>query len=138
MAKKRLLTDDEASTALWECYGNAETAAQMMGVSARTMWRYMEQSDTVRQAAKDGRMRLVSVAQNALHGKILDGDIAAIIFTLKTLGKELGYSERHEVGVHISAELTMLMGKLGIDQRGLLREFETLVRQEAARLESGE
>ena len=135
--KTRLFTEEEAAAALWEAYGNAQTAAQALGVGERTLYRYMAESTVLKNAAKQGRLRLVGVAQYALYQKILDGDIAAIIFTLKTLGKDLGFSERHEVGIMLSAELTLLMGQLGIDQRTLMREFESLVREEAARLTDG-
>ena len=43
------------------------------------------------------RETLIDFAENQLFQQVKDGNITAIIFTLKTIGKSRGYVERQEV-----------------------------------------
>lgn len=136
MANKRF-TDEEIIQALHDSYGIMTQAANRLGCSDKTIQRAVQANPDVAMAREDARKQIVDLAEHQLIGQIREGNIAAILFTLKTLGRSRGYSERHEIGLALSAEVTHLVSQLGIDKQDVLREFEALVREEAKRLTDG-
>jgi hypothetical protein len=85
---------------LFEHVGNVSKACESAGVPRVTYyyWRskdaaFSKEADKVKEAA---RQSIVDDAEDGLRSKVLKGDITAIIFTLKTIGKERGYVERLE------------------------------------------
>ena len=61
------------------------------------MSRYINTYPTVKAVADEERETLIDFAENQLFKQVQDGNITAIIFTLKTIGKSRGYVERQEV-----------------------------------------
>ena len=85
---------------LFEHVGNVAKASESTGISRRTyyIWRsndteFSKEADKIKEEA---RQSIVDDAEDGLRSKVLKGDITAIIFTLKTVGKERGYVERVE------------------------------------------
>ena len=76
-----------------ECRGVASYVARRLGVSRQAIEKRMKTSPLVAQAFADERARFVDTAELALLKKVDEGDTTAIIFTLKTLGKDRGYIE---------------------------------------------
>lgn len=71
-------------------------AAKVLGVSPVTLWRYAKRWKAVDQALREKRRELVDLAEMGLRGAVLRGEPWAIAFTLRTLGKDEGYTERLE------------------------------------------
>jgi len=95
MAEK--YTSDKMIKAIREKHGNLSAAARLLGCSRNTIARYIELYPTVKAVADEERETLIDFAENQLFKQVQDGNITAIIFTLKTIGKSRGYVERQEV-----------------------------------------
>jgi len=83
--------------ALREKHGNLSAASRYLGCSRDTVRRYINTYPTVKAVADEERETLIDFAENQLFQQVKDGNITAIIFTLKTIGKHRGYVERQEV-----------------------------------------
>lgn len=90
------LTVGQIENALKRAAGNVAYAAREMGVARSTLYRHINDSPTLQQALDDAREELVDIAESSLRKQILEGNTTAIIFTLKTLGKDRGYVERSQ------------------------------------------
>lgn len=76
--------------------GNISAIARRIDVWRRTVYLYQEKWPEVKEAIEEEREALLDFAESQLFKQIKSGNIAAIIFTLKTRGKERGYVERQE------------------------------------------
>jgi len=95
MAEK--YTTAQMIEALREKHGNLSASARFLGCSRDTVRRYINTYPTVKAVADEERETLIDFAENQLFQQVKDGNITAIIFTLKTIGKSRGYVERQEV-----------------------------------------
>ncbi len=71
--------------------------AKVLKVSTDAVYAYARRWSSVAKALKDKRMELVDLSEMALRGAILRNEPWAIALTLKTLGKDNGYTERQEI-----------------------------------------
>lgn len=74
-------------------------ACEKAGFSRQTYYRWCKEDPEFKARADDIGELQIDVAEASLLKKIQNGDTAAIIFYLKTKGKDRGYSERREVVV---------------------------------------
>ncbi len=80
--------------------GNVSASCEYAGISRQTYYRWIKSLTPVnirfRERLKLIRAndRLVDLAESRLMQKVADGDIAAIIFTLKTKGRDRGWNQR--------------------------------------------
>ena len=95
MAEK--YTANQMIEAIRDKHGNMSAAARFLGCSRNTISRYIETYPTVKAVYEEERETLIDFAENQLFKQVQDGNITAIIFTLKTIGKHRGYVERQEV-----------------------------------------
>lgn len=95
--KNRRISIDQAAAALQKTFGNVMLAARELGISRTTLYNKINTSDRLRVIVTDGREEIIDIAESALRSRLTQGDTTAIIFTLKTLGKERGYVERQEI-----------------------------------------
>ena len=94
---KEKFTANQIIDALREKHGNLSAAARYLGCDRHTVSRYINTYSTVKAVADEERETLIDFAENQLFQQVKDGNITAIIFTLKTIGKSRGYVERQEV-----------------------------------------
>jgi hypothetical protein len=66
-----------------------------LNVERKTLYIWIEEED-LKDALVEGRNSRIDFVESKLDQKINDGDTTAIIFFLKTQGKERGYVERQE------------------------------------------
>jgi hypothetical protein len=66
-----------------------------LDVERKTLYIWIEEED-LKDALVEGRNSRIDFVESKLDQKINDGDTTAIIFFLKTQGKERGYVERQE------------------------------------------
>lgn len=90
-------TTQALSKALVVTDGRVYLAAERLGCSPRTIYLRLEKEPELQELLRDIRGRFLDLAETALHQAVVKGEGWAVCFTLKTLGKERGYSERHEV-----------------------------------------
>jgi hypothetical protein len=62
----------------------------------------MEEDESLKDIMVEGRNARLDFVESKLDKKISDGDTTAIIFFLKTQGKERGYVERQEFNHQIN------------------------------------
>ncbi|MCD8136113.1 MAG: hypothetical protein LUH01_09245 [Parabacteroides gordonii] len=84
---------------LKESSGIVTYACEKAGFSRQTYYRWYRDDPEFKARADDISELQIDVAEASLLKKIQKGDTAAIIFYLKTKGKDRGYSERREVVV---------------------------------------
>lgn len=91
------VTAQQVSDALTKSHGLVSVAARSLGVSRATIYKYIKKYPTIKQAHDDAADAMTDTAESALFEKILAGDLQAIIFYLRTMGKGRGYTERQEI-----------------------------------------
>ena len=99
-SKKRLDTAQRIIVALGECQGLLTLAAKKAGISYSTMNRYCRDFPSVREAMHEAKETMLDYTEGKLFTAIKANNMTAIIFYLKTQGKERGYTERSEIGGH--------------------------------------
>ncbi len=86
----------EIIRALRKANGLISTAHKKTGIARNTFYRYAREYPVVQEVIDECRGDLVDRAEEQLGKQIDSGNIAAVIFTLKTIGKNRGYVERQE------------------------------------------
>lgn len=84
----------------FDLVGNVKKTCEAVGISRMTYYRWRredeyfeKESDYIKDAA---RQSMIDGAEDGLREGVEAGNMTAIIFTLKTIGKERGYIERTE------------------------------------------
>lgn len=72
-------------------------ACKAVSINRTTYYDWMERDPAFAEAVEAIRQEQIDTVESALLNKIEDGDTTAVIFYLKTKGKERGYSERTEL-----------------------------------------
>lgn len=97
MADKPHFTAAQMIDALTKNKGMVYYAAKSLGCSHQTVYNYAKRYASVREAmeAQDGEF--VDTAELKLRQAVINGEAWAVLFALRTKGKERGYVERQEV-----------------------------------------
>lgn len=85
--------------ALEKSLGIVTNAAKAVGISRNTHYRWMKEDTDYKKSVNDLDNVALDFAESKLHESIFEGNIAAIIFFLKTKGKVRGYIERQELDI---------------------------------------
>lgn len=104
LSKKRDQTCQRIIQSLKETHGLLTMAAHRAGVSYTTVKRYATEFESVKEAVQEAKISMLDFAEGKLYQKISEGEIASIIFYLKTQGKSRGYIERQEQAVDITTK----------------------------------
>lgn len=94
---KRELRKAKIIEAIRETKGLLTLAARKAGVTYWTLWDYGKRYPEVREAIDEAKESVLDFAEGKLYEQIKAGNIAAIIFFLKTKGKGRGFIERSEI-----------------------------------------
>jgi len=94
------------------CMGVLSTACKKYGCERKTIYNAIKADEEFRKDLEDIKEERLDFAESALLKRIKDDDTTAIIFYLKTQGRDRGYIERHDVAVESDEEI-----------KGLCREF---------------
>ena len=89
-------TTEQVIEAVHKCHGILAAVARELKVSRQCVYRYVKTYSTIAQAVEDERETMLDVAEIELVKSVQKGNIVAIMFMLKTLGKSRGYVERWE------------------------------------------
>ena len=97
MADRQHWTAAQVVEALTKNKGMVYYAAKSLGCSHTTIYNYAKRYASVREAmeAQDGEF--VDTAELKLRQAVINGESWAVLFALRTKGKERGYVERSEV-----------------------------------------
>ena len=97
MASKNKYSTETVIRALKKARGIKAVAAKILGCDRHTVDNYIKRHPTVAKAYQEQRETLIDVAEGKLITKIDGDEWPAIKFVLATLGKDRGYTERHEI-----------------------------------------
>ena len=77
--------------------GNISAVARAFGVSRAAIYDYINKKPELKKMIQDERDAMVDSAESELYKLIKRGNLTALIFYLKTQGKQRGYVERNEI-----------------------------------------
>ena len=83
--------------AIEEAQGYVSKACDILGCSRTTWYRHEKKYPTVREMVEEIREERHDFVENKLMNQIKNGNVACIIFYLKTQCKHRGYVERQEI-----------------------------------------
>lgn len=85
--------------AMIKSFGNISQACQVAGIKRATYRKWLKDDPAFYELIEGGDFeeRLLDFAESKLVNKLNEGDIIAILFTLKTKGKRRGYIEGNHV-----------------------------------------
>lgn len=112
-AGKEKYTHKRVIEAITDAKGLLTVAARRLGCSRQTVYNYMEKHEAIREAYNDANESNIDFVENKLMMAINNDNTTAIIFFLKTKGKDRGYVERREIA---SLEKSIDLDKLSYDQ----------------------
>lgn len=103
MANKNKVTDEQIIQALRACHGFQSQACKMLEkqlnitFSASAMSQRINKSQKIKDVLSEMMVADLDFVENKLWTLINDNNTAAVLFYLKTKGKERGYAERKEI-----------------------------------------
>lgn len=98
-AKKRArVASVRIAEALRKSGGVVSHAAEALGVGRSTLTRRLEAERGLRDVREDVKAETLDLAESTLVKAIKAGNLQAVIFYLRTQGRERGYVERSELG----------------------------------------
>jgi hypothetical protein len=83
--------------ALEKSLGVVTTAANIVGITRKTHYDWMQKDPKYAQSVADIENVTLDFAESQLHKQVKSGNTSATIFLLKTKGKKRGYIERQEI-----------------------------------------
>lgn len=91
-----MVTDDEIVKAYELNMGNVSQTCAALKISRRTFYNKKEANKELAERLADVDESLLDMSESKLYEQIQNGNITAILFHLKTKGKNRGYVERQE------------------------------------------
>ncbi len=102
MAREKF-TPDQIIAALKAKRGMVHLAARALQCDAKTIYNAMKRHPEIQEARDEQRGQMIDAAESALHKLILEGNVSATIFFLKTQARDRGYVEKTEqAGVNLN------------------------------------
>lgn len=102
MAQEKF-TPEQIIAALRAKRGMVYLAARALQCDAKTIYNAMKRHPEIREARDEQRGQMVDAAEASLHKLIIDGNVPATIFFLKTQARDRGYVEKTELaGVNLN------------------------------------
>lgn len=119
MARGVKLTKDKVAQMIVKKAGNISEVARAMKVSRKAVYAKINQHEDLAELLADTRAELIDLAESKLRSQIDKENITAIIFTLKTQGRNRGYIEK--LDLNISSEVQSILPTLlkEIEKAGL-------------------
>lgn len=77
--------------------GNVTMACKEIGIDRSAYYNWMEKDPKFKQKVEEVNESMIDFAESALKKQIQDGNVTAIIFFLKTRGRERGYVEKVQI-----------------------------------------
>jgi transposase-like protein len=119
-------TEEQILEAISGTGGDISEIARRLGCARSTVYRYMDRYPSVAEAIEDEREELLDLAEEGLMKQVREHDLQAIIFVLKTKGKDWGYTTWIDLGATVRREIDDLLDTL---RRGLDPEdFDKVMR----------
>ena len=107
MNKSEQLKKEQLLEALVKSLGIVSTACLNVGMSRTTYYKYYNEDEQFKGQVNDISDIAIDFAESKLFDLIKEGNIAAVIFYLKTKGKKRGYIEKQEIEIDGNFNLTV-------------------------------
>jgi hypothetical protein len=96
--KKNTKRDDERLVLTFiKKAGSVSDTCAAIGISRQTFYRWMQETPELETEIENAKEALIDFVETKLLESIKEGNVAAIMFFLKTKGKGRGYVERTEI-----------------------------------------
>lgn len=118
MARKQKYSAEQVIEAIKQSNGIITTAAKALGCARGTINNYVNKYVTVADALEETRETTLDFVENQLMKQIQNNNLTAIIFFLKTQGKNRGYNERTEFTGDLSGTIEVVWGSDNEDDKG--------------------
>jgi len=105
MNKSEQLKKEQLLEALEKSLGIVSTACQSVGISRTTYYKYYNEDENFKQSVDSISNIALDCAESQLFELIKEKNVTAIIFYLKTKGKNRGYIEKQDAN-HNSNNIT--------------------------------
>lgn len=92
--EQRIVTPELVAAELYMARGFLSVAARRLGISIKSVRGYIERDELCRMAIDEAEDIKLDFAEAKLLQKVKSGDIASIIFYLRTKGRVRGYTEK--------------------------------------------
>lgn len=116
--KGPLPTLDEIETALWLTRGHLGEAADLLKVERRVLARKISATPSLEKTVRDILAIKIDDAEKKLDELVLEGNVTAVTFTLRTLGKERGYTEKSTIEHELGSTATSAAGLIASLRKG--------------------
>lgn len=110
-----VLPEEEVALALMKVDGWISRAARALGVSARTVGRYVTHSAVCREAWMEAQEARKDAVEGALVQNAIEGNVVAQIFFLKTQARDRGYEEQAQAPA-TQQVITVVHSSMPIDE----------------------
>lgn len=101
--------------ALEKTLGIVTSAAKIVGIERSTHYFWMESDEVYRKAVRDLDNVVLDFVESKLHKLVEELNPTAVIFTLKTKGKQRGYIEQNDVNVTGLDEILKRLSSIEIE-----------------------
>lgn len=124
MANKNKVSDKQIIEALKACHGFQSQACKLLekqfniSFTPSAISKRISASDEIKTALAEMLVADLDYAENKMWELIKEGNVAALLFFLKTKGKERGYAERRELTGSNGTPLQMGEVKIYIPDNG--------------------
>lgn len=132
-ATRLVLTPQLVAVALYEARGKVSIAARKLGTTVRVVIGFIEREEICQVAIQEAEEMLLDFTEAKLFQKIKAGDIASIIFYLRTKGKQRGFTEKMADADNDANNKRQLL----LDQEEKQRELEMRLQDISGRLLTG-
>lgn len=120
----------QVADALMRSGGLKYKAAARLRMSPCTMSQYMSRWPELEQVVVDARETMIDKAEDALHSRIKQRHMTAVIFYLKTQAKHRGYIEKQELSGSMDVSVTHTIKNMSDDELvKSIKEHATLLSQ---------
>lgn len=102
-------TADEVIEAIRASHGILSAAARRLGITRQTVHKYVERYPTIKAATEEEREKFLDMAEAGLAKHVHNGSLPAIMFALKTVGRNRGYVERQELAGVPDAPISVIL-----------------------------
>jgi predicted transcriptional regulator len=109
-------TVDEVAQALRDSRGLVTHAAERLGISRVALSKRIKNHPSLQEVRDESREAMTDLAEHSLHTAIQTGESWAVLFYLKTQGRERGYVERLEEKREMTGDIRVTIRT--VDDRG--------------------
>lgn len=116
--------------ALNETRGMIYLAAERLGCDANTIYSYAKRYASVKEAITRHRGKTTDIAELKLYQAINDGSLPAIMFYLRTQGRDRGYIEKMDVSILVQQATARVAKEFDMTPNELLEEAQLFMLEE--------